>query len=1034
MSGLAQYSKANSPYVDNITDSVSLTNGSHAISKTITDSQDQDGVSNHQKTKQTEGANEDKGNKTGDGILNKDNGMSLLTKNEERNQETVTQTAFERNDSEHKSVLTSDGTDSGDESEEDDEPPTFKYTRLKGLPSNFFTTHPVSTATFNDNVFVFGTHTGLIHLARPDLTVIRTFKGHNASVLSLFTDGDYFASGSMDGTIIIGSVLDEKDIVKYDFKRPVHAVLLDKNYQKTKAFVYGGMGEEVTLCSRNWLDQRVDTVLDLQNGPIVAINTIDDLIFWMNDKGITFYHITSRQVVSVIAVPTDSFRSDLYWPRVSFPETDRILIAWGNYIWSLRVSIKGPLNDNTGSGSSIKSRYFPTPTLSFRAPQEKKVEVEHIFKADYLISGITSFKDDYWIVLAYNQLEKDEKTGVLVAKNPDIKLLSSLDGTIQYEEEIGLDTQENLGLNDYHLGNYIGNTGTRYYIFSARAGVIAEQVQLSDRLQWYLDRGLYYKAWEMSQHVVLPDKRLGYGIRHLDYLVLVDDWSAATEWIKKFLAVETGFLPTGDTKSTLATGTSSILKEEEKELLAREISSQWKMWSTIFLKTGHVEELTDVIPTDPRWNLPKSIYCDILKFWLYKDGSEKVYELLETWEFDLYDLKEVTSAIEELLERKPNNERLRQQLCKLYETSFEPGKAVVHLEALKDPNIIPFLAANHILLAFISEIPKFAKLRFPNESDIERLPISTIKSQLEDITKILVESRHEISPKIILKLMFENGLDIINYFYLEELSEIDELLVKGFEDDMIKLYSQYDRPKLLPFMTSNKNFNILGAIEICELNAFVDELIYLLGQVGENKKALTLILQELDDPKRAISFAKSQNDQEIWNIVLEHSFSRPLFIKALIEAADEKSSAFYNPITILQKMNADIEIEGLKDSITLVSRDNDMNMLVNQLIFNIISKRSIKMSQALHKEKLRGVQLLTGKQSEPWPKSRPGQEYTVNPEFATKFSNFQSFALEIVPGEETIKAVRLEDGFMNKLYTTLEHKLEHIEALRARMK
>lgn len=928
----------------------------------------------------------------------------------------------------HQTELSSDEEDD-EEEDEDDEPPTFKYTRLKGLPGNFFTTHPISTATFNENVFVFGTHTGLLHLARPDMTAIRTFKAHNASVLSLYTDGKHYASGSMDGTIVIGSVSDEKDIVKFDFKRPVHAVVLDKQYSKTKAFVYGGMGEEVTLCSRNWLDQRVDTVLDQNNGPIVAINAIDDLVFWMNDNGITFYHITSRQVVTIISVPSESFRSDLYWPRISFPETDRILIAWGHHVWLLRVSIKGPLDAQSGSGSSIKSRYFPTPTLSFRAPQEKKVEIEHVFKVDFIISGIASFKDDYWIVLAYNQLEKDEKTGALVARNPDIKLLSSLDGTTQYEEEIGLDTKENLGLNDYHLGHYIGNSGTQYYIFSARAGVIVEQVQLTDRLQWFLEHGLFYKAWEMSQHVVTPERRLGFGIKHLDHLILEDNWKDATEWIKKLLSLESDFLPLNDNKSTLASVASSTLKEGDKELLAKEISSQWNMWSSIFMKTGHMEELTEVIPTDPRWNLPKDIYSGILKYWLHKEGSEQIYTLLATWDFELYDLKEVTSAIEEQLEKDPKNKKLRRELCRLYESSFEPAKAVVHLEILEDPNLIKFLAANHILVPFIDDLPKFAKFLFPNKDDIERLPISTVQEKLKDVTDILVQSRFEISPKTILKLMFENGLDIVNYFYLEQLSDIDVLLVKGFENEMIKLYSQYDRPKLLPFLTTNSDYNISEAIQICELNAFVDELVYLLSQVGENKKALTLILEELDDPKRAISFAKSQNDTEIWNIVLDHSFSRPDFIKALIESVDEKTNAYYNPITILQKMDPDIEIEGLKDSVTMVTRDNDMNLLLNQLIFKIVSKRSISVSQTLHKEKLQGIQLHTSKPKEPWS----SQDYTIDAQLAGKYDTFQTIALKMEPNTEIVEAVRLEDDVANKLYTTLEHKLEHIRKLRAKM-
>lgn len=124
-----------------------------------------------------------------------------------------------------------------EDDEEDDEPPILKYTRLSALPPNFFRKDPISTLYYDENLFIFGTHTGLLLFTKPDFTHIRSFRAHKASVLSLYTDGTYFASGSMDGTVVIGSVDDANDIVMFDYKRPVHAVVLDKNYQK-KPIVY----------------------------------------------------------------------------------------------------------------------------------------------------------------------------------------------------------------------------------------------------------------------------------------------------------------------------------------------------------------------------------------------------------------------------------------------------------------------------------------------------------------------------------------------------------------------------------------------------------------------------------------------------------------------------------------------------------------------------------------------------------------------------------------------------------------------------
>ena len=133
------------------------------------------------------------------------------------------------------------------------------------------------------------------------------------------------------------------------------------------------------------------------------------------------------------------------------------------------------------------------------------MEVEHIFKLDSLISGIASFKDDLWMVLTYTPPEVDEQTGKKDFFNPDLKLINSTTGEIEFEEELGLKEINNLGLNDFMLGSHI-ETSPKYYIISAKDGVIAEEFQMSDRLSWYLDKENYLQAWEISEHLVSPVK------------------------------------------------------------------------------------------------------------------------------------------------------------------------------------------------------------------------------------------------------------------------------------------------------------------------------------------------------------------------------------------------------------------------------------------------------------------------------------------------------------------------------------------------
>lgn len=908
-----------------------------------------------------------------------------------------------------------------EEEEEDGEPPKLIYQRLNGLPPNFFNRDPISACNFNESVFIFATHSGIIHITKPNFTSIRTFKAHRASVLSIYTDGNYFATGSMDGTVVIGSLTDEKDIIAYDFKRPIHAVVLEANYAKSRSFVSGGMSGKVLYSSKNWLNQRTDIVLDDNNGPIVCIQQMDDLLLWMNEIGIVIYQISRKQKILTIDRPKDSPRSDIYWPRVHFPETDRILIAWANRIWSLRISV-GTSSDENEPSSSSKSRILPsTASMSFRMVQEKKVKIEHIFEVDDFVSGIAGFKDDLIMILTYIPPERDETTNKLVFNNPDLKLINSITGQVEFEEEIGLKNVENLGLNDFSLGSHIDLNRTRYFIMSAKDGVIAQELQLNDRLDWFIEKEKYLEAWEISKHLsLLQTKKLNLGILHVDNLIKLGEWRKTANFLSSLLYLDINEMPDGDTKSTIFTSLSQNLNSEDNDSLVKEIIAQWQNWANIFIKSNHIDLLTDIIPKSPKLNIDVKIYNQILQYWIvHIDSDDTFFRLIDEWPIDLYDTKSIESFIEEILENTPNP-KLRKCLANLYVKSFDFKKAVPHMVSLKEPNIIQFLSSNHMLDSFANDIPKFISLRFEHD-ELETLPIDKLENRLNDIIDVLVENRHEILSEQVIKMMTENHLDFMNYFYLEKLTAIDPFLTKQFSDEQVELYSRYDSGKLLPFLSKSSTYDIDKAIQICEANDFTEELVYLLGKIGEDKKALTLIMDELDDPEKAIKFAKHQNDKEVWNMLLKYSSKKPAFIKALIECADDQSNSFYDPVSIIRSMPDDVEIEGLKNSITKISNNNDLNLLLNQLILGILYNQSEDVSQYFRSHKLQGLEIEVDSKS-----------------VLHLISKFETILIMTLRDKEQVSLVSEADFFKennrmvlnNKSYIDLDEKLKHLAHLK----
>lgn len=840
-----------------------------------------------------------------------------------------------------------------DEEEEEEDPPLLKYHRINSLPLNFFTKDPISSCTFHETVFIIASHSGLVQITDPDFKHIRTIKAHQASVLSTFTDGEFFASASMDGTVVIGSINDEKDIVAYDFKRPMHAIALGKNFYRERTFFTGGMSGSVLLCRKNWLGQRSDIILDEDNGPIVGILEIDDLVFWMNDAGITFYQTSTRQAVFNIQKPEDSPRSDIYWPRIIFPETDKIVIAWANCVFLVRISNISGTEKRNGSSSSNRSKMISSSAaLSFKNVQQKEIEVEGISKLECLISGIAPFKHDLYMLLVYNPPERDTETNKMIFKNPDLKLMNLQTGEVRFEEEIGLKNIQNLGLNDYNLGTHIGSKRTSYFIVSAKDGVVAEELLLEDRIPWFVEHERYLDAYNISGPVYLRKKRLNLGVLHVDNLIKQDMWKEASEFLSELLALA----PDTEWNSIVSDNTKlkSIPSEiSEDDAYEKELTQEWENWADIYIHSNKIEYLTDILPKTKKLNISKKVYDTVLLYWVDNfEKDNKLITLLEDWDPVLYTVEPLEEKIERTLKTYPNPSMTR-CLVDLYIKSYEPRKAVPHLMKLNDPYIFDFIIDHDLLADFRSDLPTLIKGSF-DESELVGFPIEILGKRLKSIVDNLVEYRHELDPSFVVNTMMNNQLDFVSFFYLEKLSSVDYFLVTPFSDERISLYCKYDRTKLLPFLISNSSYNIDRAITLCEDNDYIEELVYLLGKIGENKKAMTFIINEFEDPIKAIKFAEHQDDEETWNTLLDFSLQRPSFVKALIEAGEDQSFHF-DPISILEKMQGQIEIVGLRNSIMKISNNHDLNLLLNQLILAMIYRQSEDAAAYYEKQKLEGL-------------------------------------------------------------------------------
>lgn len=117
---------------------------------------------------------------------------------------------------------------------------------------------------------------------------------------------------------------------------------------------------------------------------------------------------------------------------------------------------------------------------------------------------------------------------------PEIRLIDLDSGEEVYADELSLNGYERLGLNDYHLLQFSDATSNKYFIISAKDGVVAVERDLSDRIDWLLEHKLFEEAWNISASVKTSEERLNIGIDWVETFLDRDMWEEAAQKLKRF--------------------------------------------------------------------------------------------------------------------------------------------------------------------------------------------------------------------------------------------------------------------------------------------------------------------------------------------------------------------------------------------------------------------------------------------------------------------------------------------------------------------
>ncbi|CAL5872450.1 uncharacterized protein PFLUO_LOCUS6714 [Penicillium psychrofluorescens] len=542
-----------------------------------------------------------------------------------------------------------------------------------------------------------------------------------------------------------------------------------------------------------------------------------------------------------------------------------------------------------------------------------------------------------------------------------------------------------------------GAPGAKIFIHSPYDCVVAVKRDLADRLSWLDSHGRYEEAWNLVDE-------------HPEAAGTISDLSeVAAEAVQSqsslgdfFADDRSSIMGTGRAKVSAAEQEKARLGErwveqlvgEEKWSEAAQVcgkvlrsASRWEHWAWVFIKENKQDEITPYIPVDLHPLLPSIIYETLLMHYVSRD-LQRFKELVETWPADLFDANTVTMAIEEQLNsgsvpvESGDWRILMDCIAKLFLAGGHYREALRCYIRLQDADAAMSLIRTHRLLDAVSDdIPAFIMIRVSKEQ-MKSAPISELEEATAESIKLLVSEAYTgiVRPETVVSQLQAADKRLFLYFYLRALWRGESLpheaakprrgrgahardaasklaadegkaLIDNFADTAVEIFVEKDQPLLMEFLQTSASYSFDTAISICERYHFTQGLIYLLSKMGQTKRALNLILSDLKDVSQAISFAKSQNDPDLWEDLLNYSMDKPAFIHGLLVEA----GTAIDPIKLVRRIPSGLEIEGLTEGLTRLIREHDLQASISQGAARVMQSEVALGMDTLRKGQRRGI-------------------------------------------------------------------------------
>ncbi|KAG8985538.1 Vacuolar protein sorting-associated protein 41, partial [Tulasnella sp. 427] len=741
-----------------------------------------------------------------------------------------------------------------DEDDDEEEEPVLKYEKMGGIVNEILEKDTASAIAVSSKLVAIGTHNGVAHIMDFAGNRVKSYRSHRASINDIRIDStsEFVATASMDGQAAIVSISGTENY-GFDLKRPLRAIALDPHFAKrgTRAFVCGGMAGTLVMHEKGWLGHK-ETTIHSNEGPIWAIQWQGHLIAWANDNGVKIYDTQSQERLMSIARPANSPRADLFKCTLRWTDDTSLIIAWADHIMLARIRTRG-----NGAMS---------------------VEVTAHFQVDCMLSGIAPHPDPIGSFLTLDYVPPDtfdneatanpEDQRRKAANRPELRIISSA-GEELSSDALTLKGFHMYGCNDYLLEIVRGSGGEPDYfiVVSPKDIIIVKLRDAVDHINWLVEQELYEEALEEVEKLG-PGKGAEVseiGRKYIEYLIEEGEFEKAAKL------------------------TPRVFGQNAKD---------WENSVFYFAKKKQLQGIIPFVPTkEPR--LSRLVYDMIIVHFLEHD-QQALLTTIKEWPSDIYDLSAAIVAVKAKLDRSPGVPILMECLAELYMLNRQPGKALEYYLRLRKPHVFDLIREHNLftvvrdqvllLMEFDQELERRKKREDGGQVQDLATPISPTatvdkgKGKEKGRSKavaLLVDHTYAIPTARVVQQLQPQSYYL--YLYLDALFDKDPYLAADFSDEQVQLYADFEPSRLIDFLRASNYYSLAKAYDICEKKDLVPEMVFLLGRMGNNKKALNLIIEKLGDVNRAIDFAKEQNDDDLWEDLLKYSETRPLFIRGLLE-------------------------------------------------------------------------------------------------------------------------------------------------------